>query len=89
MEMKQMMEHLLAKIDARMDANTKTMQEKMESQISSLASRIEADRKSDQEEIRAGQEQMASLVSRTEANQAKMDVNLNEIREEITGEFYQ
>jgi hypothetical protein len=31
----------------------------------------------------AGQEQMASLVTRIEANQAKMDVNLNEIREEI------
>jgi hypothetical protein len=28
MEMEQMMERLLAKIDARMDSNTKTMQEK-------------------------------------------------------------
>jgi hypothetical protein len=33
-------------------------------------------------EIGAGQKQMASLVSRIEANQAKMDVNLKELREE-------
>jgi hypothetical protein len=90
MKMEQMMERLLAKIDTRMDANTKTMQEKMdatqermESQISSIVSGMEADRKSDWEEIRAGQEKMASLLSRIEANQVKMDVNLNEIREEI------
>jgi hypothetical protein len=44
---------------------------------------MEADRKTDQEETRASQEQMASLVSQTEANQAKTDINLNEIREEI------
>jgi hypothetical protein len=90
MGMEQMMECLLTKIDARMDANTKTIQEKMgatqermESQISSLVSRMEADRKSDREEIRVGQEQMPFLVSRIETNQAKKDVNLNEIREEI------
>jgi hypothetical protein len=43
---------------------------------------MEADRKTDREEIKAGQEQMTSLISRLEANQAKTDVNLKEIREE-------
>jgi uncharacterized protein (UPF0210 family) len=59
-----------------------TTQERMGIQISSLFSRMEADRKSNREEIRAGQEQVASFVSRIEVNQAKTDVNLNEIREE-------
>jgi hypothetical protein len=44
---------------------------------------MEADRKSNWEEIRAGQEQMASLAFQIEANQAKTDINLKEMREEI------
>jgi hypothetical protein len=44
---------------------------------------MEADRKNDREEMRAGQEQIVSLPSRIEANQAKKDVNINEIGEEI------
>jgi hypothetical protein len=43
----------------------------------------EANRKTDLEEIRAGQEEMASLVSPIEANQAKTDLNLKEKKEEI------
>jgi hypothetical protein len=95
------MECLLAKIDTRMDTNTKftqeemrtsteayqetmdTTQERMVSQISSLVSRMEADRKSDQKELRAGLKQVASLVSQTEVNQAKTNVNLNELGEDI------
>jgi hypothetical protein len=68
------------------EANRKANQDslaRMESQIGSLVAKMEAERKTDWEEIRAGQEQMASLVSRIEDNQAKTEINLNEIREEI------
>jgi hypothetical protein len=56
---------------------------RMESQIGSLVSRMEADRKTDHEEIRAGPEQMASLISLVEANWGKTNANLKEIREKI------
>jgi hypothetical protein len=84
METQQMMELLLARMDANTKTNQEHMKEIMESQIGSLVSRMEADRKTNQEEIRASLEQMASLVSQIEANYAKTDVNLQEMREEIT-----
>jgi hypothetical protein len=77
--MEQLLEPMKS-MQEEMRTSTKAYQERMESQISSLVSRMEAGRKSDREEIRASQEQMASLVSWIEANQAKMDVNLNEMR---------
>jgi hypothetical protein len=68
MKMEQMMERLLAKIDARMDTNTKAVQEM-----------VDTDREEWKQEIRVGQEhlkeemkaQMASLVSRIEDNNEK------------------
>jgi hypothetical protein len=56
---------------------------RMESEIGSLVSRMKADRKTDWEEIRAGPEQMASLISLIEANGGKINVTLKEIREKI------
>jgi hypothetical protein len=41
---------------------------------------MEADREEMKAEIGAGQEKVASLVTCIEANQAKTDVNLNEMR---------
>jgi DNA relaxase NicK len=73
MEMEQMMECLLAKIDARMDTNTKAVQEemdatqeRMERQIGSLVSIMEATRKTDRDkmkqEIRIGQEHIKEIM---------------------------
>jgi hypothetical protein len=59
---------LLKAIKEMIVANTKAMQEDMKAM---------ADGK---EQMKA---QVSSLVSRLEANQAKTDVNLNEMREEI------
>jgi hypothetical protein len=61
---------MLAKIDVNRKDRFSSLQKK-------------ANRKTYREEIRAGQEQMASLVFRMEANQAKTDLNLKEMRDEI------
>jgi predicted nucleic acid-binding Zn-ribbon protein len=42
---------------------------------------MEADREEMKDEIGVGQEKVASLVPRIDANQAETDVNLKEIRE--------
>jgi hypothetical protein len=96
MEMQQIIEMLLtnqAKLDAdreemtaRMDANTKAMREDMKT----MQERAVAERKSDREEmkqiIRAGQEQLQENLKRMmeemmNANQAKIDVKLEELSE--------
>jgi hypothetical protein len=90
MEMQQMMERLLAKIDAtqeRMDANTEAMQEAVDRQIWSLVSMIGANRKAIREETRAifgadGKETMSCQVT-TEACLGSKELDPEDMEYEV------
>jgi hypothetical protein len=77
MEMEQMMKHLLAKIDARMGANMKAMQEKADANLKELKGNINTHKTKANINLREMMEEMMN------ANQAKTKANLKEIREEI------
>jgi hypothetical protein len=68
--MEQMMERLLAKIDARMDASTKALQEKANAKLKELIEDIKTNRaktdinlKESREQIQSGHAEMRSIVN--------------------------
>jgi hypothetical protein len=77
METQQMMELLLA----RMNANIEEHMQEMMAGLETNQAQLEVDRKADQEEIK--ENLLARLEAKTEANQAKMDIKLKEMSEEI------
>jgi hypothetical protein len=79
MEMEQMMECLLAKIDSRMDANTKAMQEKADANLKELKEDIKTNQAKTNIDIK---EMMEEMIKRQQSQDRRIAKG-NERRDQI------
>jgi hypothetical protein len=77
MEMEQMKERLLAKIDARMDANIKAMHEKVDANLKELKEDIKTTQAKTNVNLKEIMEKMMN------ANQAKKNANIKEMEDQL------
>jgi hypothetical protein len=81
--LKEMMDDSQAKMLAKMKEGRRANWEEMLAKMDATQEKIEADREERKQEIRAGQEQMASLVSLMDTHQEKMEAATDSIRSEL------